>query len=96
MIHIYYYSLTNINIKRDYLYYYLKFVLQQQLYGLQKGMAQQGVNKNDICQLQIYLPSLEKQKELVEKMDKYDSRIKETNKEIKELKDRQKTFMNNL
>jgi restriction endonuclease S subunit len=44
------------NINKDYIYHILKSVMQQNLYNLQKGSAQPGVNKADIEKLKIPIP----------------------------------------
>ena len=57
------------NILKDYLYYYLKLSLQGNLFKLQSGAAQPGVNKENIAKLKIPIPSLEKQNKIVEVLD---------------------------
>jgi len=56
-------------VLKDYIYYYLKLVLQDKLYKLQCGAAQPGIKKENIEKLKIPIPSLERQKEIVEFLD---------------------------
>jgi len=57
-------------VLKDYIYYYLKLDLQNKLYKLQSGAAQPGIKKENVAKLKIQLPSLEKQKQIVEFLDK--------------------------
>jgi len=68
-------------INKNYIYYYLKSI-QKKIYKLQTGSAQPGVNKEDIANLKIKIPSLEKQKEIVEYLDYNTEIIKNLEKEI--------------
>lgn len=52
-------------IIKDYVYHYLKLVLQNNLYNLQKGTAQPGIKKEQIAELQIPIPTLERQQFIV-------------------------------
>jgi len=54
----------NENINKMYLYYYIK-ANQQKLYEMQKGSCQPGVNKDDLYELPIPVPSLEVQTQIV-------------------------------
>jgi type I restriction enzyme S subunit len=85
--------ITNIksNIMNDkYLYNYLKIVLEGKFYALQTGAGQPGINKNDVEQFEIPVPSLENQKKIVElwerneqeAKDLYDKNIELCNKRI--------------
>ncbi len=82
--------ITNIDfniILKDYIYYYLKLVLQDKLYSLQTGTAQPGINKEHISKLKIPIPPLDRQKEVVEYLDFiYDKANKTSNEKISELK----------
>ena len=68
-------------INKNYIYYYLKSI-QNNIYKLQTGSAQPGVNKEDIANLKIKIPSLEKQREIVEYLDNNTEIIKNLEKEI--------------
>ena len=57
------------DINKNYIYYYLKLVMQQNLYELQKGTAQPGINKNDIEKLKIPIPPLFQQDDIVKYLD---------------------------
>jgi restriction endonuclease S subunit len=82
--------ISNINetiVIKNYIYYYLKIILQEKLYSLQTGTAQPGVNKEKISQLKISVPSLEKQREIVEYLDFiYEKANKTSLEKISELK----------
>jgi type I restriction-modification system DNA methylase subunit/restriction endonuclease S subunit len=56
-------NVTGIN--NHYLYYYL-ITIQEQIYSIQKGSAQPGVDKNDLSRIQIPVPSLEVQQRVVD------------------------------
>jgi len=59
--------INNINndiINNDYLYYYLKFI-QNNIYKLQSGLGQPGIKVIDLENLEIPIPILEKQEEIV-------------------------------
>jgi|LauGreDrversion4_2_1035121.scaffolds.fasta_scaffold02852_7 type I restriction enzyme S subunit len=57
------------NLSNLYLFYYLKFH-QENIYKLQNGAAQPHVYSKDISNIEIPIPSLEHQKEIVEFLDK--------------------------
>ena len=84
------------NTIKDYIYYYLKLVLQNKLYSLQMGAAQPGVNKEHISKLKIPIPSIEKQKEIVEYCDYNDLLIKQLEGEIENNKTLAKQFIMNI
>jgi type I restriction-modification system DNA methylase subunit len=74
-------------VNKDYIYYYLKMVLQEKIYKLQTGTAQPGVNKAHIANLKIPIPSLERQQEIVKYLDFiYEKANKTSNEKIAELK----------
>jgi len=84
------------HINKDYIYYLLKIVNQQKIYDLQKGTAQPGVNKTDIEQIKIPIPSFERQQEIVKYLDFiYEKTIKTSNEKIKELKQLNEYCLNN-
>ena len=84
------------NINRDYIYYYLKLIMQQKLYELQKGTAQPGVNKNDIEKLKIYIPSLDQQAQLITYLESNDFIIKQLENEIANNKEQAKYFLSSI
>jgi len=59
------------NILESYIYYVLKILYQEKIYKLQTGSAQPGINKKYVEKINISIPSLEKQKEIVEQCDFY-------------------------
>ena len=64
-------------VNKDYIYYYLKMVLQEKIYTLQTGTAQPGVNKANIANLKIPIPPLERQEEIIRQLnDIYDKNTK--------------------
>jgi len=60
-------------VNKNYVYYLLKNSFQDQIYKLQKGGAQPGIDKNDILRMEIPVPSLEIQKETVAELDELGS-----------------------
>ncbi len=70
------------NIFMRYIYYFLKFN-QEQIYKLQKGMAQPHVYPKDLAKIKIPLPPLETQKKIVsilEKAEKLKQKRQESDK----------------
>lgn len=57
------------NVLKDYVYYYLKLSLQDKLFKLQTGAAQPGIKKENIANLKIPIPSIEKQNKIVKNLD---------------------------
>jgi type I restriction-modification system DNA methylase subunit/restriction endonuclease S subunit len=84
------------NINKNYIYYLLKLVIQQKLFNLQKGTAQPGVNKNDIEKIKIPIPSIDKQKEIVDYCDKNENLIKLLEDEIEQNKIQANLFMSSI
>ena len=74
------------NIKKDYVYYYMSIHLQQSIYKLQTGSAQPGVNKRDIGQLKLPIPSLKVQEAIVERLDLLSDNNATMAKNIEQLK----------
>ena len=58
-----------------YVYYNMKLHLQNKLYSLQKGAAQPGINKKDLENINIQIPSLEIQEQIVNELNYYDTMI---------------------
>jgi type I restriction enzyme M protein len=70
-----------------YLYYYSKIVLQQEFMSKQKGTAQKFIRYNQITDIKIPIPSLDKQQEIVKYLDFiYEKANKTSNEKIAELK----------
>lgn len=64
-------------VNKDFVYYYLKIVLQDRIYKLQTGVAQPGINKEDVANLTIPVPPLKRQEEIVARMtDIYAKNVK--------------------
>jgi restriction endonuclease S subunit len=80
-------------INKNYLYYILKNT-QNNIYKLQKGGGQPGVNKNDIMNsISIPILSEEKQKEIVKYLDSINELIEMNNKKIDEYKENIKQIL---
>ena len=58
-----------INVEKNYIYYYLKISLQNDLYKLQSGAAQPGIKIKNIEKLKVPILSIEKQTEIVNFLD---------------------------
>jgi type I restriction-modification system DNA methylase subunit len=86
---------NNIAIK-DYIYYYMKLISQNKIYLLQKGLAQPGINKEQISKIKILIPSLDKQNEIIQYLDFiYEKSNKTSEEKIKELKQLNEFCLNN-
>lgn len=57
-------------IIKDYLYYYLVSI-QNNIYKLQSGLGQPGIKVIDLANLEIPIPSMERQEEIVEYFDEF-------------------------
>jgi type I restriction-modification system DNA methylase subunit len=68
-------------INNSYLYYFMKNI-QNNIYKLQTGTAQQHIYSKNLEDLKIPIPSMEKQKEIIEYCDFNDEVIKNLEKEI--------------
>jgi type I restriction enzyme S subunit len=79
-------------INNNYLYYFLK-MFQDKIYKLQTGTAQPHIYSKDLEQLKIPIPSLERQKEIVEYCENNDLLIKQLEKEIESNKKQATQFM---
>jgi len=56
-------------MNENYLYYYLKMALQENIYNLQKGAGQPHVYPNDVVTLSLPIPLLETQNQVVQILD---------------------------
>jgi hypothetical protein len=79
-------DVINPGVLSDYLYLVLKYNLQNSLYKLQRGMAQPGIKKENVAQLTIQVPPIEKQMEIIQKANTIFERIKLTEELLVELK----------
>lgn len=82
---------TTLKAKTDmetyYIYHYLKN-MQEEIYKLARGSAQLHVYPDDIKNIQIPIPSIEKQKEIVEQIEKYEKEIENLQAIMNSCKDR--------
>jgi len=82
-------------INNNYLYYSLKN-LQDKIYKLQTGTAQPHVYSKDLQNIKIYIPSIEKQKEIIDYCENNDNLIKQLETEIEQNKITAKEFIANI
>ena len=68
-------------IIKKYMFYYLQLI-QPELLSIAKGTAQLGINQENFYKLRIPIPSLERQKEIVDYCEYNDTLIKQLEKEI--------------
>jgi type I restriction enzyme, S subunit len=68
-----YIEIINNIILKDYIYYYLKSI-QNKIYTLQFGAGQPGIKKEQLELLEILIPSIEKQEEIVKYLDELDNK----------------------
>ncbi len=68
-------------ICKKYMFYYLQSI-QLELLSIAKGTAQLGINQENFYKLKIKIPSIDKQKEIVEYCEYNDTLIKQLEKEI--------------
>ena len=80
------------SIENNYLYYLLK-ITQDKIYKSQTGTAQPHVYSKDLQDLKIPIPSLERQKEIVEYCEYNDKLIKQLEKEIENNKKQAQQFI---
>jgi len=79
-----------------YVYYYSKIVLEKEFMSKQKGTAQKFIRFNQITDIKIPVPSLERQKEIVKYLDFiYEKANKTSNDKIAELKQLNGFCLNN-
>ena len=83
-------------VLKDYIYYLLKISLQDNLFKLQSGAAQPGINKEHIAKLKIPVPSLEKQQEIVAYCDANNNLIKQLENEIENNKNLAQQFIKGI
>ena len=66
--------------------FYILYNIQPQLLSIAKGTAQLGINQDNFYKLKIHIPSLERQKEIVEYCEFNDTLIQKLEKEIEQNK----------
>ena len=90
---IYIDTINNITLK-DYIYYYLKSI-QKLIYELQSGAGQPGIKKEQLEELEIRIPSLEVQHNIIEYLDMiYEKIVKLNNEKIENIKKLNKQYLN--
>lgn len=77
--------LCNDNINKKYMFYYLQLI-QPELLSIAKGTAQLGINQENFYKLTIPIPSLAKQKKIVDYCESNDKLILQLEREIEENK----------
>lgn len=82
-------------ISKKYMFYHLQSV-QPELLSIAKGTAQLGINQENFYKLKIPIPSLERQKEIVEYCERNDMLIKELEKEIEINKKQAEQFITSI
>jgi len=80
---------------KKYLYFYLNSI-QDKIYNLSTGAAQKGINQDNFYKIKIPIPSLEKQKEIVNYLDSKNDIIKQIEKEIENNKIIAHTFLQDI
>jgi type I restriction-modification system DNA methylase subunit len=79
----------------SYLYYYLKNI-QENIYKLQIGLAQPHIYSSTIGKLEIPIPPLQLQQEIIKKLEHNDNIIQSLQKEIEHLKELSKRIITNI
>jgi type I restriction-modification system DNA methylase subunit len=82
-------------IIKKYMFYYLQLV-QPELLSIAKGTAQLGINQENFYKLKIPIPSIERQKEIIEYCEYNDTLIKQLENEIKNNKKQGKQFITGI
>jgi type I restriction enzyme S subunit len=77
----------------EYLWYYLDNI-KQQIFNCGRGSAQKAIDIDEFKNIKIPIPSLEKQKEIVEYLDFNNNLIDNLNKEIENNKKQGELFFN--
>lgn len=87
--------ICNEQIIKKYMFYYLQLI-QPELLSIAKGTAQLGINQENFYKLKIPIPSLERQKEIVEYCEYNDTLIKQLEKEIENNKKQAQQFITGI
>jgi type I restriction-modification system DNA methylase subunit len=82
-------------IIKKYMFYYLQLI-QPELLSIAKGTAQLGINQENFYKLKITVPSLERQKEIVEYCEYNDTLIKQLENEIENNKKQAQQFITSI
>jgi restriction endonuclease S subunit len=82
-------------IIKKYMYYYL-YSIQTQLLNIAKGTAQLGINQENFYKLKIPVPSLEKQKEIIEYCESNNNLIKQLENQIEQNKIQANLFLSSI
>ena len=82
-------------INNMYLYYWLK-TMQEHIYKMQTGTAQPHIYSKDLQTIKIQIPSIERQKEIVEYCENNDALIIQLQKEIESNKQMATQFINGM
>lgn len=86
--------LEDTNIKEKYVNYFL-LNNQDRIYSLAKGTAQKGINQDNFYnKIQIPIPSIQHQKQIIEEMEKKENLIKTLEKSISDAKTNIEIIMN--
>ena len=83
-------------INNTYLYFTLKLSLQNKIYKSQTGTAQPHIYSKNLEKLKIPVPSIEKQKEIVEYCESNNNLIKQLENEIEQNKIQANLFLSNI
>ena len=83
-------------INNTYLYFTLKLSLQNKIYKSQTGTAQPHIYSKNLEKLKIPVPSIEKQKEIVEYCELNNNLIKQLENEIEQNKIQANLFLSNI
>jgi type I restriction-modification system DNA methylase subunit/uncharacterized C2H2 Zn-finger protein len=82
-------------ITKKYMFYTLQSI-QTQLLSIAKGTAQLGINQENFYKVKIHIPSLERQKEIVEYCEFNDALIQLLGKEIEQNKKQANVFISGI
>ena len=82
-------------IIKKYMFYYLQLI-QPELFSIAKGTAQLGINQENFYKLTIPIPSLKRQKEIVEYCEANDALIKQLEKDIENNKKQGQEFLREI
>ena len=83
------------DIIKKYMFYYLQLI-QPELLSIAKGTAQLGINQENFYKLKIPIPTLGRQKEIVEYCEYNDILIKQLEKEIENNKNQAQQFITGI
>lgn len=87
--------ICNEQIIKKYIFYYLQFI-QHELLNIAKGTAQLGINQENFYKLEIIVPSIERQKEIVEYCEYNDMLIQQMERYIERNKNQAQQFITGI